>query len=230
VFSILKNDFVCGYRDIEKEKWAGASGNHMPDGQAVDTTNGAGPHNVQIFVLAADGTVLTCLPGYWGPEDLASELKLAQNLNRVWQNPKLSVARKFELFQQMQIAHIAEHSENEHQRSQMQGFDASFEASRRFKNQDVFANGCSHRSMPWSNVGQNLKSTDVIMHERMARQPFVPYENFNVQAFSDYGLTMYDKNEDALVTDGHRRRGGWRRGTIGNHHPFADGLSSLAGL
>jgi hypothetical protein len=230
---MLKDDFVCGYRDIENEKWAGASGWHEPGGQAVDTTNGAGPHNVQIFVLSPDGTVLTCLPGFWNPEDLAAELELAQELNRVWQNPALSGAQKCELFQRMQIAHVAEHSEAEHQRSHMQGFDASFEAGRRFKNADVFANPHSNSTllpMPRANTVAGLKTVDVIMHERMARQPFVRYEDFNVQAFSDYGLLMYDKHEDALAIRGRHYRVAHRGGHSGNYHPVSDALSSLAGI
>jgi hypothetical protein len=42
-----------------------------------------------------------------------------------------------------------------------------------------------------------FKGTDEIMHERMARQPFVPYDSFNVAAFVDYGLQKYDKHEDS---------------------------------
>ena len=80
---MLKNQFVCGYHNIANEHYAGASGKHQVDGNAVDTSNGAGPHNIQIFVLSADGIVLTCLPGYWHSQDLADELKLAQTLNQV---------------------------------------------------------------------------------------------------------------------------------------------------
>ena len=52
--------------------------------EAVFTTNGAGPHNIQMFVLAPDGTVLTCLPGYWQSDDLAGELNLAEDLFKLF--------------------------------------------------------------------------------------------------------------------------------------------------
>jgi hypothetical protein len=79
----LNSQFVCGFRNIRDEPYCGKSGQHDPNSPAVLTTNGAGPHNVQIFVLASDGTVLHCLPGFWNPADLLYELKFAQSLNRV---------------------------------------------------------------------------------------------------------------------------------------------------
>ena len=47
---------------------------NSPKQCAVGTTNGAGGHNVQIFVLSPDGVVLHALPGFWHPEDLVREL------------------------------------------------------------------------------------------------------------------------------------------------------------
>jgi hypothetical protein len=43
-----------------------------------------------------------------------------------------------------------------------------------------------------------MKTTDEIMHERMAMRPFVPYEQFDVAAYSNYGKPKYDKHEDFL--------------------------------
>src|SRR6185436_3292777 len=51
-------------------------------------------HNIQLFMLSADGTVLHCLPGYWETHDLASEIKLAEDLNKVWLDPSLGRAEK----------------------------------------------------------------------------------------------------------------------------------------
>ena len=42
----------------------------------------------------------------------------------------------------------------------------------------------------------NLKSTVQVVHERMAQRPFVPYEDFDVEKFSDYGKWRYDKKEE----------------------------------
>src|SRR5271168_1939983 len=107
---MLKDNFVCGYRNIANKSYAGASGKHQVDGNAVDTTNGAGPHNIQMFVLSTDGVVLTCLPGYWHSQDLVTELKFAQELNTVWTDPNLSRAEKDQQFRQMHLQHIAQHS------------------------------------------------------------------------------------------------------------------------
>lgn len=63
------------------EPYAGNSGTHKSRGNAVDTTSGAGLHNIQMFVMNPDGTVIHCLPGFWNPQDLADELTLARKLN-----------------------------------------------------------------------------------------------------------------------------------------------------
>ena len=41
-----------------------------------------------------------------------------------------------------------------------------------------------------------FKTTDQIVHERMAARPFVKYADFDVAAFSDYGRPKYDKKQD----------------------------------
>jgi len=202
VFDKLKNDYVCGYRDIENSRHAGASGKHMPDGQAVDTTNGAGPHNIQIFVLDPDGTVLTCLPGYWCPEDLARELDLAQDLDKVWRDPSLSRSEKDEMFARMQLNHIAEHPRAERNRSRLQGFDVQYEARHRLYATDIFTNVNAVDPATGHAPPAAVKTADVIMHQRMAVRPFEQYKDFDVVAFSDYGKPMYDKHEDFRMANG----------------------------
>ena len=168
----------------------------MPNGNAVDTSNGAGPHNIQMFILSADGTVLTCLPGYWHSEDLASELDFAKRLNLIWTNPDLTKEEKDATFRQMQLGHIAEHSKAMKNRSHLQGFDAQFEVEKRYATTDTIANRNlinGHNPLPGA-----MKTTDVIMHERMASRPFEKYEDFDVAAFADYGKQKYDKQEDFL--------------------------------
>ncbi|MBZ0186669.1 MAG: hypothetical protein K8F91_10505, partial [Candidatus Obscuribacterales bacterium] len=56
--SVLQNELICGYRDIKSEPYAGFSGSHPLGSNAINTTNGAGPHNLQTFLLASDGTVM----------------------------------------------------------------------------------------------------------------------------------------------------------------------------
>lgn len=194
-FLMLKDQFICGFHDISHEKYAGASGKHKPDEQAVDTTNGAGPHNIQMFVLAPDGTVLTCLPSYWNASDLAQELVLAQQLYRVWIDPNISLAEKKATFSQMQVAHLQQHSKAESNRSRMQGFDIQFEAQKRLGVTDVFYNPGAVDPSGKNIPPRNVKTTDVIMHERMAMRPFVPYEQFDTAAYSSYGKNLYDKHE-----------------------------------
>jgi len=201
-FSLLKDQFVCGYKDIENARYAGASGKHMPDGNAVDTTNGAGPHNIQMFILASDGTVLTCLPGYWNSRDLAGELDLASRLNDVWHDETLTRDEKDAAFRQMQLAHISAHSPAMVRRSRMQGFDVDYEAKHRLRTSDVFINA---RLVPPDGMAvppRAVKTTDVIMHQRMSMRPFEPYKQFDVAAYSDYGKPMYDKHEDQRLPDG----------------------------
>jgi hypothetical protein len=199
---MLKDQFVCGYYNIAGKHYAGASGKHQVDGNAVDTTNGAGPHNIQIFVLSPDGTVLTCCPGYWRSQDLARELKLAQDLNKVWTDSSLTRMQKDEEFRQMQLAHIKEHPLAEHNRSKMQGFDIQYEITHRLYNTDVFYDPRLVDPTTKKAPPQDVKTTDVIMHERMAARPFVPYERFDVAAYADYGKPFYDKHEQFRMANG----------------------------
>ena len=222
VFSELRNHFVCGYRDISSEPYSGNSGAHAVNGQAVDTTNGAGPHNIQLFVLDADGTVLHCLPGYWNPEDLARELKLAQRIQTVWQDKSMSIQQKKTQFARLQTDHFREHSKETIARSQMQGFDKHAELARgrgadtvrlASSDPDCISGTCSGSMPPENEKGDRVssklpgeelvvKSTDEIMHERMAKRPFMAYTAFDTGKFSEYGTHYYDKHEDALDENG----------------------------
>jgi hypothetical protein len=205
VYSYLKKDFICGVKDITGASYAGVSGLHMPSGNAALTTNGAGPHNIQIFVLANDGTVLHCLPGYWSPRDLAYELQFAQGLNHIWQNPKLSKSQKDELFRQYHLSHIQEHPQWMVRKSRMQGFDQKYEAKNHLYTSDTIANPELAKAILAKGGKPEpgaFKTTDVIMHTRMAARPFVPYQQFDVAKFSDYGRPLYNKNEDQRDLNG----------------------------
>lgn len=200
VFSQPKTNFVCGAKDIVNEPYCGVSGRHAPDGKGIVTTNGAGPHNLQLFVLAPDGTVLHCLPGYWAPQDLSRELNLAQQLFQVWKDPRLSRAQKNQLFSQMQLAHIAQHPADMVRRSRMQGFDQKFEAKNRpyqsdtVLNPDLAVKALANKDNQL--LKQAFKTTDVIMHERLSQRPFMPYQQFDVAAYTDYGRQKYEKHEE----------------------------------
>ena len=88
----------------------------------------------------------------------------------------------------------------------MQGFDMQYEAQHRLATTDTIADRDlayeameQGRRMP---PPQAFKTTDEIMHERMAARPFQPYQQFDVASFADYGKPKYDKNEDMRLADG----------------------------
>lgn len=207
-FSTLKNTLVCGYKDISNESFAGFSGKHEVGGNAINTSNGAGPTNLQTFLLSSDGTVLTCLPGFWNPYDLVNEIEFASRLNRVWTNPKMSRLEKENSFKQMHLAHINEHSFQTMRRSRMQSFDMAHEVKNNLYTSDTILDRASASAILSEDrqtkrgAMQAFKTTDRIMHERMAKRPFVSYTNFDTTQFAKYGRPLYDKNEDFRTANG----------------------------
>lgn len=193
LLGILKSSFVCGFKNIKDEPYAGASGHHDPDTAAVHTTNGAGPHNVQIFLLNSDGIVLHCLPGYWAPDDLVLEMRFALGLNKIWHDSTLTTAQKNARYSAAQLAQIRKLPADLLGRSKLQNFDAAHEL-KKDRTDFTFKVGDFR---PEGNPGsvRGLKSTAQVMHERMAQRPFVRYEEFDVHHFSDYGKWRYDKKE-----------------------------------
>ncbi len=202
-FSALKNNFVCGYRDISDQSYAGVSGLHKPTGQAINTTNGAGPHNLQLFILSPEGVVLTCLPGYWNSSDLVREMQLAVKLNEVWHNQTLTRSQKDAMFRQMHLSHVEQHPGDMVFRSKMQGFDQKYEAKNRLYASDCIRNPSLITDPSAKKLPQEaFKTTDEIMHQRMASRPFQPYDRFDVAAYVDYGRPIYDKHEDYRNANG----------------------------
>jgi hypothetical protein len=200
-YSELKNHFVCGYRNIMGERYAGNSGSHGMNGNAVDTTNGAGPHNIQMFVIDPDGTVIHCLPGYWNSVDLAYELEFARKLDNVHNDHALSDANKNVQFTALQLNHSREHSPDMVARSRLQDFDAKFESTR--KQSDFVKDPQLLQNTAWGPASlAAFRTTDQVFHQRMATMPFVPYSSFQTAKFCDYGQHTYDKHEDALDEDG----------------------------
>jgi len=162
----------------------------------VTTTNGAGPRNLQLFVMAKDGTVVHCMPGYWNPNDLDHELDLADRLFRVWNDNSITEPQKKTLFAQEQMRHIQTHSQDEIARSELQHFDKVY--CHKNHVDDAIANA-SLIPADWHDCPKEaFKTTDVILHERMAKQPFVNYSSFNIAKFVDYGSQHYDKHEKDL--------------------------------
>ena len=208
-FSLLHNRFVCGYKDISNEPYAGNSGAHSTNANAVETTNGAGSHNIQMFVMDADGTVLHCMPGYWNPDDLAAELHLGEQLDAVWRDHSMSAQQKKTQFANLQMEHLRHHSSDLVARSHMQGFDHSHELARKGYS-DTLRSGASaggwQGGSAWNSKDGSaedmVKTTDEIMHERMSKRPFVSYGSFDTAKFADYGTNFYDKHEENLDETG----------------------------
>jgi hypothetical protein len=202
-YSDLKNHFVCGYRNIMGERYAGNSGTHTTRGNAVDTTNGAGPHNIQMFVLNPDGTVLHCLPGYWNPQDLSTELAFARQVNDLYVSNSVSPADKIRTYGSMEMNHFRQHSPDMVARSKLQNFDMKFEATHRLHNSDFIKNAAILDGT-WNRGSEAaFRTTDEVLHYRMALRPFLSYNHFDVGKFADYGQHTYDKHEDSLDEYGH---------------------------
>ena len=87
----------------------------------------------------------------------------------------------------------------------MQGFDKKYEAKHRLRTSDTIKNVqlASYALQKGQKVPKGaFKTTDVIMHERMAQRPFVAFNRFDVAHFVDYGRPKYDKNEDFRGSNG----------------------------
>jgi hypothetical protein len=194
VLNVLKNQFVCGYRNITGEPYAGKSGKHETDGQAIVTTNGAGPHNVQLFFLSEEGVVLHAVVGFWDPRDLLWEIGFAQRMHRLWQSSAKSEEDKRKEFQKANRVAVRQMPPDMVARSHLQKFDAKREL-KQTASDFRFQPGDYHPPERTRNHN-DLKSTVQVMHERMAQRAFVPYEDFDVADFADYGKQRYDKRED----------------------------------
>ena len=155
--------------------------------------------NIQMFILTEDGKILHCLPGFWNSRDLVYEMVFAAQLDELYKDRSLSRADKARKFRQLQMAHTKEHSNAMKRRSRMQGFDQQYEAKNRLTTTDTIRdiNLVKASLQSGSHIpGHAFKTTDQILHERMASRPFIHYTRFDVAKFSDYGKPIYDKNED----------------------------------
>ncbi len=184
---MLKNKFVVGWKNIRDKDYVGSSHGYTCKDSAVGTTNGAGPRNMQTFILSSNGTVLHCLPGFWHPEDLAYELEFGLVMERLFKD-KRSANDKRALFARMHERAIREQSKEMIARSGWQGFDAGNERNRlKQGKRDTFY---------YDDEGKptGMKPLSVLLHERMATRPFKKIGSFDTEAFIDYGRPYYDNN------------------------------------
>ncbi len=198
VFPILRDEVVLVWENLIATDYVGESHGYACNEVAVGTTNGAGPVNTQILVLAADGTVLHALPGFWHAEDLADELRFGLQLAALWAAPTPSVEVKRAVFAQAQLDHAAGHSLATTARSGWQGFDRKNELKRleAGRQRDTFVFDADRSLYALDRRGDPVsKPIDLLVHERLAARPFRPLAAFDVAGFADYGREYYDNNE-----------------------------------
>ncbi|MEE2886145.1 MAG: hypothetical protein VX951_01825 [Planctomycetota bacterium] len=188
-FSLLKEHFVVGWKNIHREDYVGHSHGYTCENAAVGTTNGAGPRNMQLYVLAADGTVLHCLPGFWHPEDLAHELRFAQAIHRLHKDKRSSKSKRA-MYQRLHQSAIRNQPPAMAARSGWQGFDALNEKNRL----KMLKTGTRDTFYYENGKPTKLKPTSVVLHERMAKRPFMSFRKFDTETFVDYGRPYYDNN------------------------------------
>jgi hypothetical protein len=95
------------------------------------------------------------------------------------------------------LKHALAHSLDMRTRSHLQGFDEKKE--RRKGESDFKLEPGQQPTVTLTNRGlklSDMKTVDQVVHERMAKRPFVPYEDFDVAAYVDYGQLRYDKHEN----------------------------------
>lgn len=150
-------------------------------------------------MLAPDGTVLHCLPGYWDSKDISAELDLADRLFAIWQDRSIPLEQKQTLFKTEHIRHIASHPPDTVARSELQGFDRAHIAKNKnnlayaIKDLNLLSQGDPHHPPL-----EAFKTTDVIMHERLSNHPFQSYAAFDIPSYVSYGCHHYDKNENEM--------------------------------
>lgn len=188
VLELLANRFVLGHRNIEKAGHVGLSHGYKCDQSAVGTTNGAGGRNVQFVVLAADGTVVHALPGFWHAEDLVPELLLGLELHSLYTDDQLPADRKIAMFNALHRRHLRTFGEAAEARGAWQGFDRHAELERA-------GNEPRDTVIAAADGSTALKSIPRIVHERLLRRRFLPLADFDMESFVDYGRPFYDNNE-----------------------------------
>ncbi|MFN3243579.1 MAG: hypothetical protein ACE37K_18890 [Planctomycetota bacterium] len=187
IIQFLDGRFVLCHRNIEKEEHVGMSHGYKSNQSAVGTTNGAGPRNVQFMVLADDETVLHAMPGFWHAQDLIKELTLGLEIQRLYQDERLEGDRKQQMFSMLHKSFLRRHGKDMERRSQWQGFDRWHEIHRvQTEERDTFVkNGKGE---------YEIKTVPEVIHDRMVARPFQKLDDFDLEAFVDYGRPFYDNN------------------------------------
>ena len=181
VIDLLGRNFVSAYTSIKgKTPYAGVSNTHMPENPAIEVSNCAGHHNVQMFFLTSDGRVLHCLPGYWNKRDFLEEAKLALDIGKLYYRSDLTAAKRNAEYLELHLRHALAHGQALREASYLQGFDKQSLEKRKesdFHRTEGFVSG--------------LKTPDQVVHERLAERPFLPFQSFDVASYIDMGIKQY---------------------------------------
>lgn len=178
----LNQSFVSGWTNIKGETaYAGNSNTHLPTYPAIEVSNCAGHHNVQMFFMTSEGRVLHCLPGYWNPRHFMEEMELAVSLGSLYYRRDLSAAERNQKYLDLHLNHALDHSEALRRASYHQGFDRMDLEKRQESD--------FHRKEGFIAVG--LKTPDQVLHERLAERPYAPFESLDVKHVIDMGLKRY---------------------------------------
>ncbi|MBL8727624.1 MAG: hypothetical protein JNM25_04275 [Planctomycetes bacterium] len=200
VLGLLRDRFVLGARNIERAKHVGTSHGYKCTQTAVGTTNGAGGRNLQLLVLAADATLVHALPGFWHPQELAAELRLALQLHRLHHDDQRSQAATLAMFRAL---HESAARDEATTRDGWQSFDASEELARAAKQpRDTVLRDDAGAPLLDARGLMQLKPIRRLVHDRLLAQPFPRLADFDLEAFVDYGRAYYDNN--AWVDEGKR--------------------------
>jgi hypothetical protein len=200
VLCLLRDCFVLGARNIERDQHVGVSHGYKCNQTAVGTTNGAGGRNVQLLVLATDTTIVHALPGFWHPQELAAELRLALDLHRLHHDDRRSPSARLAMFRAL---HESAARDEATTRDGWQSFDRSTELMRASEQpRDTVLCDAAGKPALGTNGQMQLKPIRRLVHDRLLAQPFPRLAEFDLEAFVDYGRAYYDNN--AWVDDGRR--------------------------
>lgn len=195
VVAALREHFVVGRADLERVPHVGLSLGYDPDQTAMGTTNGAGGRNVQILVLAADGTLVHALPGYWHALDLMPELDLARQLHGLYGSATHTREQKEVMARVLQKGFARNAHSGTTNRTRWRDVDAATERERaRSELRDTLQLDARGKPVVDAKGILQLKPLLQVVHERLAARPFVAFASFDMEAFVDYGTPLHDDN------------------------------------
>ena len=195
VLEELRDHFVLGRGDLERVPHVGLSNGYEADQTSMGTTNGAGGRNLQIVVLAADGTLVHALPGFWHALDLLPELELARQLHDLYGSAGHTRAQKQTMALTMHRSFVRRLSVATLDRSRWREEDAKAESERaKVGVCDTFV--LDGKGQPQRDAAGLVRLKPIVqfVHERLAARLFVKLADFDMEWFVDYGTVLHDDN------------------------------------